>query len=380
MVLIKNGEIHIGNGEVLNNCDIIMENGKIKEIGCNLSANENCEVIDATNDIIFPGFIDAAQNWGAYGPAWGDDDLSETSSPLTPHLDSIYSFDQDAMNFQRTFEYGVTSFGFVPTFYNVLGGRACAFKTFGNNPYDMLIKKDIAISASVSNSAKAVFRGRGVCPTTKLGITALLKQAFYDAQNFDGEEKDNPKNFYLKKVLNKEIPLLINCSTQAEINCALMLADEFDLDIILIGAYKLSSCNLNNKHLKKVLLGNLTDSMHTKNYEIDINAIKAMRENGTEIAICSSGDSSSGGKEALLWNGILYMQMGFNSEEILQMLTLNPAKILGIESKVGSIEVGKDADIIIWSNNPILRFDAKVKHSFLNGEDLMKLKRRKSCW
>ncbi|MEF9984070.1 MAG: amidohydrolase family protein [Oscillospiraceae bacterium] len=379
MILIKNGEVHIGNRDIINNCDILIDNSKIIKVGKNISSEGIDEIIDATDCTVFPGFVDAAQNWGAVGPGWGDDDLNETTDPITPHLDSVYAFDHDAMNFQSAYEYGVTSFGFMPTFNNIVGGRACAFKTYGKNPYEMLIKKDIAITASLSNSAKNTYRSRGVCPMTKLGIASLLKQALFDAQKYEGDEKENPKSFYLKKILNNEIPLIVNCSTKAEINAVSMIADQFNFDVVLIGAYNLSKADINNKHFKKILLGNLTDSMLPENYHIDADALKLIKAD-TLMAVCSNGDSSSGGKEALLWNAILYFQKGFDCEEILEMITLNPAKILGIDNQVGSIEEGKDADIIIWSNNPILTFDARVKHSFLNGEDLTKLERRTTCW
>ncbi|MEG1621711.1 MAG: amidohydrolase, partial [Oscillospiraceae bacterium] len=106
MILIKNGEVHIGNRDIINNCDILIDNSKIIKVGKNISSEGIDEIIDATDCTVFPGFVDAAQNWGAVGPGWGDDDLNETTDPITPHLDSVYAFDHDAMNFQSAYEYG----------------------------------------------------------------------------------------------------------------------------------------------------------------------------------------------------------------------------------------------------------------------------------
>ena len=379
MVLIKNGEVHIGNGQVKYNCDILTDGQKITEIGENLNCPSNCKVIDATGKVVLPGFVDAVQNWGAYGPAWGDNDLGENSNPINPQMEAIYAFDQDSMNFQCVYEYGITSFGLFPSFGNVLGGKASAFKTYGHNPYDMLIKRDIAASCSVTNSPKYTYRGKQ-CPYTKMGIFWLLKQKFIDAKSYNGDEKENPELFNIKKILNKEMPLMVNCSTRAEINGALSLAEEFDLDIILLGAYGISDCHANNKYAKNILLGNRTDSGKEITYKLDIDAVRKLQQNGADIAICCSGESSSSGKECLLWNAILYLQMGFESEEVLQMITLNPAKILGIDEKVGSIEVGKDADIVVWSENPIKRFDAKPEHILMENIDLSEMEARKTCW
>ncbi len=378
MILIKNGEVHVGNGEVYNNCDVLIDKDKIVKVEKNIEVKSDFEVIDATNKVVFPGFIDTMNSWGAKGPAWGDDDLGEHTDPIAPHLNSVYAFDHDAMNFQSVYEYGVTSFGFSPSIYNVIGGKSCVFKTYGHNPYNMLIKEDVAMVASVSSSAKSIYRNKKMCPMTKLGIYALLKQALIDAKNYRIDGEYNSKNAELKRVIDKELQLFINCTTKADIDSINLLLKEFDLDVVLTGAYCITDSD--NYSFKKVVLGNLTDSMLTYNYKMDIEAINKMINKGALFSISSCGDSNGGGKETLLWNGILYYQRGIDAEEVVKMLTLNPAKILRVEDRVGSIEVGKDADIVVWSNNPILTFDAKVTNSFISGQDIMKVERRTSCW
>ncbi len=378
MILIKNGEVHVGNGEIYSHCDVLMNGEKIVQVKKDIEVQSGYEIIDAANKVIFPGFIDTMNSWGAKGPAWGDNDLAELTDPVTPQLNAVYAFDQDAMNFQGVYEYGVTSFGFSPSIHNVIGGRACVFKTYGRSPYNMLVKEDAAMISSVSSAVKAAYREKKICPMTKLGIYALLKQAFIDAGSDKGNDGYHAKNVELKRVLNKEMPLFINCTTKSDIDSVNLLLKEFDLDVVLTGAYGITDSGHYN--FKKVVLGNLTDSMLTHNYHMDIDSVKSMMKRGVLFSISSCGDSDGGGKETLLWNGILYYQKGIDAEEILRMLTLNPAKILGVDDRVGSIESGKDADIVIWSNNPIRTFDAKVTHSFISGKDIMKVERRTSCW
>lgn len=378
MILIKNGEVHVGNGEVYYNCDVLIDKDKVVKVEKNIEVKDDYEVIDATGNVVFPGFIDTMNSWGAKGPAWEDNDLGEYTDPIAPQLNSIYAFDHDAMNFQGVYEYGVTSFGFSPSIHNVIGGKSCVFKTYGHNPYNMLIKEDAAMIASVSSSVKSIYRDKKMNPTTKLGIYALLKQALINAQNYNSDDEYNSKSAELKRVTDKKLQLFINCTTKADIDSIGSLLREFDLDVVLTGAFGITDSS--DYKFKKIVLGNLTDSMLTHNYNMDIAAIKNMAKNEVLFSISSCGDSDGGGKETLLWNGILYYQRGIDAEEVVKMLTLNPALILGVEDRVGSIEAGKDADIVIWSNNPILTFDAKVLHSFISGQDIMKVKRRTSCW
>lgn len=378
MILIKNGEVHVGNGMVYDNCDVLIHEDKILKVEKDIEIKDDFEVIDATNKVVFPGFIDTINSWGANGPAWGDNDLEEHTDPVAPHLNSLYAFDHDAMNFQGVYEYGVTSFGFSPSVYNVIGGKSCVFKTYGHNPYNMLIKEEAAMVGSVSASVKSIYRNKKKCPSTKMGIYSLLKQALIEARDYKSDGEYNSKNAELKKVIDKELQFFVNCTTKADIDSMNSLLKEFDLDLVLTGAYCIT--NDDNYNFKKIVLGNLTDSMLIHNYNMDISSIKDMINKGVIFAISSCGDSNGGGKETLLWNGILYYQRGFEAEEVVKMLTLNPALILGVEDRVGSIEVGKDADLVVWSNNPILTFDAKVLNTFISGQDIMKLERRTSCW
>ena len=129
MLLIKNGCVHDGRGQVLPQCDVLVENGLVKAVGPGLSA-EGAEVFDAAGKQVLPGFVSTMTIQGATGPGWHDDDLGEFSDPVTPELSVVYAFDQDNMNFQEQWLYGVTSVGVVPKPGNVLG--VLAFKAGKN--------------------------------------------------------------------------------------------------------------------------------------------------------------------------------------------------------------------------------------------------------
>lgn len=382
MLLIKAGTVHDGNGNIFENTDILIKNGIIEAIGNSIDIPENVEIYDAKGKVVFPGFIDSLNVWGAKGPGWEDDDLSELSDPVTPQMDVVYSFDQDSMYFQRVFEYGVTSAGLAPSTSNVLGGYMAVFKTYGDHPYKMLVKDKVGQVASISSKTKIAYGKRNICPMTKMGAVSLLREAIIKALNY----KENPKEYDTKSdalqlVINKKVPLMVNCNTKSEMDAIELALKDLPVDIVFTGAFGIDENTgdiLDDKF--SAILGDLTGHMSYVNTQVNFEAIKKLMERGIDIAISSCGDNVASGKESLLWNAILCYKNGLDAEDVLRMITSIPAKILRIDNKVGSIGIGKDADIVIWSDNPIKTYAAKVEAVFINGENILHSRRYNTCW
>lgn len=384
MILIKNGTVHDGKGKIFDDIDILIEDGIIKAIDHSIEVSDDVEVFDAKNKEVFPGFIDSLNAWGCIGPGWADNDLNEHSDPVTPEMNVVYAFDQDGMVFQGVFEYGITSAGIIPTISNVIGGQAAVFKTYGNHPYKMLVKEKVGMMASVTGATKKLYGSRNIAPMTKMGAFSLLKEALIKASNYDPskeETKFDAKCEALQKVLKREIPLLINCHKKAEMDALQLLLKEFSLDVIFVGAFGVDINTAKIKEKKNsVILGDLTNAMSEKNRQIDFESIAKLMEGGVDIAISSFGEHGASGKESLLWNAILCYKYGLKSEEVLKMITSIPAKLLGVDQRIGSIEVGKDADMTIWSANPIESYRAVIEATFINGENVLNYGRNTSCW
>lgn len=380
MVLIKNGIVHDGKGNILDGADILIEGTIIKDIGYDLKVSDSTKIVDAKGKVVLPGFVDSLNVWGCFGPGWGDKDLAEHSNPVTPAMDVVYSFDHDSMMFQRVFEYGVTSAGITPSIGNVIGGNAAVFKTYGDHPYKMLVKDKAAMISSITSETKKTYGPRNIAPMTKMGAFSLLTEALRKAQEYKAKEDKEYNADYeaLQKVLNKEMPLFINCATKSEVDAIEIALKDFDIDVVFTGAYGVHEDT--TKKLKGIILGDLTSGMSYKNTLVDFSAVKKLAEDGMDIAISSCGDDIASGKESLLWNAILYHKNGLDSEDVLKMITYVPAKLLGVDNRIGSIEIGKDADLSIWSDNPIEKYAGKIEAVYINGEDILNSRRVASCW
>lgn len=384
MFVIKNGMVHDGLGNV-KRFDIGIENGKIVKLSKNI-ASDGGSVLDAAGCVILPGFVDALNIWGTVGPGWTENDNHEASTPLTPEMNIVYGFDHDGMNFQKVYTYGVTSACISPSNQNVIGGQAAVFKTYGSSPYRMLVKESCAMIASVTNNVKKAFQKREIAPMTRMGIFSMLIESFEKAKKYD-EKKDgyDAKNIALKKVLNGEVPFFVNCAGKAQIDAVLRMVQKFpEIRLVLNGAFGLDDkfeevCS----GAVPVVLGDQTESYLPANTKTEPEYIVAMMENPNmhpRIAISCCGDGTTSGKESLLWNALYWRRRGLSAEKALIAITSSPASILGIADRVGSIEKGKDADLSIWTQNPLDSYEAKLLKVYIDGEDILCKEGGQTCW
>lgn len=379
MLLIKKARIHDGLGNILDNTDILIECGKIKEIGKSLH-HQGAKIVDASDKEVFPGFIDAINIYGCRGSDYND--ASESSDPISPQMNIVYSFDQDGMNFQEIYKYGVTASGISPNPTNVLAGQSAVFKTYGRNVYKMLVKENAAMIASISAIVKKAYGPKNKTPMTKMGAISLLIEALRRAENYKTKDKYDPVIHALIPVLEGNIPLFINCSTKSEMDAILIgLKDFSKIKIVLTGAYGLdvNRDSVKNKDISYII-GDTTFAMSRGPANMNYKEIIGLMNDDYEIAIGTCGDSYASGKESLLWNAIKWYKNGLASEEVLKRITSVPSKILGVDDKIGSIEVGKHADLSIWTNNPIETYNAQLEAVYIEGENILLKECYRSCW
>jgi imidazolonepropionase-like amidohydrolase len=381
VLLIKNGRVHDGNLNVFERMDILVKNGIISRMEEDISC-ETADIIDAAGKEIFPGFVEPLNTWGVTGPAWTGHDSDEASDPLTPEMNIVDGFDHDGMLFQKVFTYGITSAGITPCLTNVLSGSAAAFKTVGRSPYDMLIRENIAMIGSVSNGVKQKFRPRNIAPQTRMGAFALLKKQLKAAVDYDAKKGYDAKCKALQPVLSGEMPLFVNCANKAQIDALMMALKEYpDVRLVILGAYGMDrSFEQITSGRCGVITGDISQAFNDGGRILDYEAVIGMINAGARVAIGCCGEMFGSGRESLLFNAAMFRKRGLGTEQTLRAITLTPAELLGIDKRVGSIAQGKDADIVIWSANPLETYLARAETVLIDGKDVLKGGGHTSCW
>lgn len=374
-ILIKKGTIHNGIGQVFKETDLFVEDGKIIEIGTNLNYQSDC-VIDATNQEVLPGFIDPITGWGCAAGRGQSNDNDETSDAMTPHLNVYYAFDPSNINYQELYGYGITSVGVAPSNNNILGGQMAVFKTQGQHLNQMLVKESVAMKGSVNASVKETYGSRNVAPMTRMGIYHQLQEMLKKADEFKEEDAKDCKVQAMHEVTEGKMPLVMSCNTTADIDALLHTIENKKIEIIIANSYGLSKNLLNTDC--SIVLGDLVDAFSKYNHDIDYDALFALIEKGQCVALSAFGDGTSPGREILLWNAhevarqAARHQVELCPETLLRMISFNAAKMLHVENRIGSLEVGKDADIVIWSHHPLMTTQAHPTTVLISGEVVMK--------
>ena len=378
MILLKNGEIHtVTNGVFYG--DILIDNGKIKDIGANINI-EGCESIELNGAYVCPGFIESHCHVGLHGQDVGAGegiDINESTDPITASLRAIDGINPFDSGFQDAREAGITTVLTGPGSANVIGGTFAAIKTKGTVVDKMVIKEEAALKAAFGDNPRRIYKSKNKMPSTRMGVAAILRENFYKAESYNhkvnilkskGEYYErNLKLEALTKVLNKKIPLKCHCHRADDIATAIRIKNEFNIDITLDHC---TEGHLIKEYIKEnevsVIVGPMLSSRGKQELKNkNINSITELFNEGLEIALTT--DYPVMPFSGLLNTAIEACKNGVDEEEALKMITISAAKISGIDKRVGSIEVGKDSDLVIFDNNPF-KYVSKILYTIIDGK------------
>ena len=373
-ICIKNGLIHDAIHEMAYQADILIENGKIAAIGENLSGDE---VIDAAGLEVYPGFVEAHSHIGLDGYATGPVgmDYNEMNDICCPQLRAI-----DGINpMDRSFEYarnaGVTTVCTGPGSANVLGGTFTAIKTVGKRVDKMIIKDPIAMKCAFGENPKRCYgQGMKKSPMTRMGTAAVLRELLFKSKRYlqDKESGKNP-GFDMKleamiPVMKGEIPLKCHAHRADDILTSIRIAKEFGIQMTMdhctdgaIIADELAEegfpafvgPTLGNK--SKIELAN-------KSFETPL----ALHNAGVKVSIIT--DAPVIPLQYLPMCAGLAVNAGLPEEEAWKAITINPAQSTGIGDRVGSLEKGKDGDVVIWTADPMTHLGAESYITIVDGK------------
>lgn len=379
MLAIKGGTI-LTPEEELRDGVVLIEGGKIREVGQDLTIPEGAEVIDATGKYVVPGLIDAHCHTGIFpdGVGWQESDGNERTDPITPHLRAVDAIHPEDLGFEDLRRAGVTTINTGPGSANLVGGQTAVVKTRGRTVEEMLVRAPAAMKMALGENPKRVYGEQKKLPSTRMGNAGLLREWLTKAKNYlekkkHAERKGEPFEVDLKletlsKVLTGELPAHIHAHRADDIMTSLRIADEFGIEkVVLIHAtegYKIA--DILAERGTACVVGPILFS-RTK-YELrGMNPKNPVLLSRAGVKVAIQTDQMSAVKY-ILFDAALAVREGMDEREALKAITLYPAEILGIADRVGSIAPGKDADIVVLSAHPFDVARSRVELVLIEGE------------
>ncbi len=378
MLCIKNGTVHDGVHREGFQADILVEDGKIKAIGENLEIPGDAEVVDADGLQVYPGFVEAHGHIGldGYGIGYEGMDYNEMNDILSPQMRGIDGVKPMDPAFPKAAAAGVTCVCVGPGSANVLGGTFTTIKTVGKRVDDMVVRDGVAMKCAFGENPKRVYRDKK--DSSRMTTAALLRETLFKAGEYmekkeaAGDDISKRPAFDMKleallPVMRKEIPLKAHAHAAEDLFTALRIAREFDLKITLehVTEGHLIVEELVKENVPLAVgptLGSASKFELRNKSWITPGVLAAA---GCQVSIIT--DSPVIPQEYLPLCAGLAVQAGMDPFAALQAITINPAKHAGIADRVGSLEAGKDADIVITDGCPF-EVSAKVKHVFIDGK------------
>ena len=377
MLLIQNGHIKPMVGpELERGCVLIDDNGKIAAVAPEIAAPAEAQVLDAGGRLVTPGCVEAHCHIGLDNEAvgWEGHDYNEIVDPLTPQMRAIDSINPQDEAFENALQGGVTTACTGPGSANVVGGTFVAIKLAGKRVDKMIVREPLAMKCAFGENPKRCYgQGMKKSPMTRMATAALLRELLFKTRRYL-EDKESGKNpaFDMKleamiPVLKGEIPLKAHAHRADDILTAVRIAREFGvrmtLDHCTDGA--LIADELAEEGLPAFVgpsLGGKT-KIELKNKSFTTPAV--LHAAGVPISIIT--DAPVIPLQYLPMCAGLAVNAGLDKEEAWRAITINPATLTGIADCVGSLEPGKDGDVVIWTADPLTTVGGEAYTTIVNG-------------
>lgn len=352
---------------------VLISDGRIEAVGdANLPIPEDTETVDVTGRWVLPGFVDAHTHLGTLedGEGWAGDDHDEAGEPVTARLRALDGINHADIGFRDAVAGGVLAVGVNPGSCNPIGGQSVALRTIGGTVEDRVLRQPCGLKSALGENPKKQYGSQGRIPSTRMGIAAVIRQALSRAVDYDQDKSpDRPTDLDLEAIglaLRGEIPWRQHVHRADDIATALRLADEFGYRLVIdhgTEAAELADV-LAARHIPVVLGPLIVGRAKTELRNRSLRTAGLLAQAGVRISIAT--DHSVVPIQLLVHQATLAVKEGLDRAVALEALTINPAAVLGIDDRIGSIEPGKDADLCVWSGDP-LDVMQRVESAYVQG-------------
>jgi imidazolonepropionase-like amidohydrolase len=366
-ILLKNANVYPITSQNIQNGDVLIDQGKIIKVGKNLESDSTVKIIDCQNQYLLPGFIDVHTHLGLYdeGTGWAGNDANETAEAMTPHIraiDGVYPLDPA---FSDAVKSGITTAHVMPGSANVIGGTTSVIKTTGKNVKKMTIQEIAGLKLALGENPKRIHSQGNNDSITRMGIMGMLREAFYKAIHTDTPE--DLRVAPLVMALKRDIPVRIHAHRADDIITALRLAEEFNLDLRIEHCTEghLIASELAGMNLKVSVGPTLTRRSKIELKNKTWKTYQELTNNGVEVSITT--DHPYTPIQYLNICAGIAVREGLSEQKALEGITILPARNLKLDSHLGSIDEGKEADLVLWTHHPF-HYLAKPKWTMIGGE------------
>jgi imidazolonepropionase-like amidohydrolase len=384
-VAITGGRIVPISGPALDRGTVLIIDGRITAVGSDVPVPDGVAIIDAAGSWVLPGFIEAHGHVGAHEEAegWAGADSNELTDPVTAQVRALDAINPADLGFRDAIGGGVLAVNVNPGSGNPIGGQTCALKCWGRTVDEMVLRAPAGMKSALGENPKRVYSDQKKTPSTRLGIAAVIRGALVDAANYqrkidaeeakpEAERKPVDRDLKLEAlglVLRREIPWRQHCHRADDIATALRIAAEFGYDLVIDhGTEAHLLADLLAERNVPVIIGPLFTSrskVELRNRSL-ANPGK-LAAAGVTIAITT--DHPVVPINFLVHQASLSIKYGLDRDTALRALTINPARILGLADRLGSLEPGKDGDVVVWSGDP-LDVLSRVERAFMDGREI----------
>ncbi|GAB3461763.1 amidohydrolase [Actinophytocola sediminis] len=382
-IAITGGYVVPVDGEPVDGGTVLIEGGVIVAVGAEADVDipDDAEIVDAAGTWVLPGFVESHGHVGVIeeGDGWAGIDVNEMTDPNGARLRALDGINPDDQGFRDALAGGVTTVVVKPGSGNPIGGQTVAVKSWGRTVEDMLVREPVSVKSALGENPKRVYGEQQKLPSTRLGVAAVIRDAFTKAQDYreakayavrEGKpfERDTTQEIMLR-VLERELPWCQHTHRADDIATAIRLAEEFGYQLIINHGTDghLLADTLAAKDIP-VILGPLI--VGRSKVEVRRRSLRnpgILARAGVRIALTT--DHPVLPIDYLVHQATFAVKEGLDTDTALRSITVNPAQIMGLADRVGALKPGLDADIVLWSGDPLDVMSRAVR-VFVNGRDV----------